>query len=239
MTLSDQEEVAAARLRTPLLEEMSEVVVDCANLLRSLALVAEEDVAHHIAAAVHRALLSRLADELLALRLLARTGYAFQAASLAAGAFEIAFTAAHVAWSESRARKWLQHRELHERPYENVPFRAKATAKEVLVARGWTEKEVSGFVLWYTGMCMAKHANPILTAQAMAAFTDAGHILRADPSITKTAVSQAASALYVGLLVATFPLLAFVDKCPLPSLTRAQWEAVPSFVARVGVFAAE
>lgn len=107
-------------------------------------------------------ILSRLVTDLQACSLLARRGYAAQAAALTAGMLELAHTAMYIGSDDTKANQWLAHDD----PKRGSPWRLKETIKavaaELHVDEATATREYDGF---YRQMSMAKHGNPIAMGQ--------------------------------------------------------------------------
>lgn len=107
-------------------------------------------------------LMCRLANELRCACILAKTGYAVQAASLVASAYEIAYTIRYVGTDENRAQSWIDHDDPTQL-YRSVrtlvaDFATKMQVQDVDLAT----QRLYGI---YRQLCWAKHANPLLQMQ--------------------------------------------------------------------------
>ena len=134
------------------------------NLLgRSVAAVPPDDPrSPRLADRVGRRLLVRVANDLRAASRLACLGYAEQAAALVAGLYEVALTVVHVGRDAGRALTWIDH----DNPVRG-PWSAKRLTESVAakVDPKAPEKTAERVYRYYTQLCMAKHANPIVEMQ--------------------------------------------------------------------------
>lgn len=151
-------------------------------------------------------ILSRLVTDLQACALLARRGYAAQAAALTAGMLELAHTCMFIGSDDTKADKWLAHDD----PRRASPWRLKdtikAVAKELRVDEATAAREYDGF---YRQMNMAKHGNPIAMSQVGVITTDDATQVVVGPYLSDPVRQLCRAALwyamrYVKLLVIKF-----------------------------------
>jgi hypothetical protein len=108
-------------------------------------------------------LAARLANELRVCSIVSRSGYGLQAMGLAATMAEVLGALSYVGDNEERAIQWAKHEDRR----KTYPPRVNDGIDAVVAALEMTEPE-AGLVrdqlkLVYTQLCMAKHANPLLS----------------------------------------------------------------------------
>lgn len=156
----------------------------------------------HVAAII----LARLVTDLQACALLARRGYAAQAAALTAAMLELAHTCMYIGSDDAKADEWLAHDD----PKRASPWRLKDTIKavaaELHVDEATATREYDGI---YRQMNMAKHGNPIAIGQVGVVSTDDSTYVVAGPYLSDSVRQLCRAALwyamrYVKLLVIKF-----------------------------------
>jgi hypothetical protein len=113
-------------------------------------------------ARVCMSLLTRIANDLRGIEVIAHRGYALQAATIAAATFETAYAIAHIAGHEDRAARWIEHTDL-KNSYEKTKRCVQAVLRESGVAD--VESLIRSELEIYQQLCLAKHSNPVLQSQ--------------------------------------------------------------------------
>jgi hypothetical protein len=180
------------------------------ELLRSYAVRFEGEDPSPAVATAQCHLLTRFADDIRTIWLLAERGYGLQAMALAASALEIGFTAGHIRFSEEKARTWLEW----EDPYK-TPWSARQLIDGAL--SGNEHDFTKGFRLWYANFCWGKHANPIVQTNVPPSMSPAGHVVNSDPALSRSQASRTYWALYGVLSLVALsikPLIELENKVP-------------------------
>jgi hypothetical protein len=130
--------------------------------LDSVALYPRPGAATVSAAKVCLILTARLANDFRVCSIASRLGYGLQAMGLAATMVEVVGALSYVGGDEARAIEWAKHTDKR----KSYPPRVKDGIDAALTSLGVTEPAVRD--QWqrvYTSLCMAKHANPLLSMQ--------------------------------------------------------------------------
>jgi hypothetical protein len=152
-------------------------------------------------------ILSRLVTDLQACAILARRGYAAQAAALTAGMLELAHTCMFIGADDAKADQWLAHDD----PRRASPWRLKdtikAVARELRVDEAAAVREYDGF---YRQMNMAKHGNPIAMSQVGVITTDDATHVVVGPYLSDPVRQLCRAALWYAMRYVKLLLIKFV-----------------------------
>jgi hypothetical protein len=143
---------------------------------------------------VQAQLSARLADELRVIHWAAGNGYLLPTMTLAASAFEIAYTMAFIGPNDIRAAAWPAHTKVDRTPWSirtMVAEVAGASGKEAFAANAYGHYQV---------LCTGKHHNPVFTGAIPFATSGEAHIVEVDPTISPSRGGSLA-------IIVTFTLL--------------------------------
>lgn len=152
-------------------------------------------------------ILARLVTDLQACAMLARSGYAAQAAALTGGMLELSHTCMYIGSDDAKADEWLAHDD----PKRASPWRLKsmikAVAQELRVDEATATREYDGF---YRQMNMAKHGNPIAMGQVGTITTDAATHVVVGPYLARPVRQLCRAALWYGMRYVKLLVIKFV-----------------------------
>jgi len=146
-------------------------------------------------------LCSRIADDLRAFRLLASRGYVSQAMTIAASALEAIWTLSHIGHSNLLASEWFAHKNLQRSRWPVAVLRDAANPP-----RG----KLLGLI--YELFSAAKHHNPRLLPDLVAARSLEGHLLEVDPEYSPRAGRRITIFTSLVLYTALDGLTSLIDK---------------------------
>lgn len=153
-------ELEAAKRLLPELEAHLNLISSVSNLMAQVASAVPPEPLSSTSQSrrVTATLLSRLSNDLRSIGVLALHGYSLQAASVAANAYETAYTIAAVSGDDDAASRWIQHEDpTHE--FMPVLEATKLALKKIGHPDADGQAQVEYRV--YRQLCMAKHANPV------------------------------------------------------------------------------
>lgn len=142
----------------PALTEQSRLIRNCGALIVGIAQATQSAVQLNTQSRlVCNHLLARLANDLLALHLLAQGAFAMQAMSLAAALYETALTIAAIGSDEDLAKRWIYHEDTGRTILSIKQMAERAEAR--------TGKHLGLYGI-YSGLCIYKHINPVAQRDA-------------------------------------------------------------------------
>lgn len=162
------------------------------------------------AAKVCLILTARLANDLRVCSIVGRLGYGLQAFGLAATVVELVGALSYIGDSDERACAWAEHTDQR----KTYPPGVSDGIDAALAALGVTDP--AGRDLWrraFGGMCMAKHANPMLSMQQGLRILPDGAYFVSGPDASQLGVNMSALALYHAVGFGTAAIYVIAQFC--------------------------
>jgi hypothetical protein len=155
-------------------------------------------------------LAARLANDLRVCSIASRFGYGLQAMGLAATMVEVVGALSYVGDSDARAHEWAEHTDRK----KTYPPRVRDGVDEALTALGI--KEPAARDQWqrvYASLCMAKHANPMLSMQQGLRILPDGAYFVCGPDASQLGANMSCFALYHAVGFGSAALYVFARCC--------------------------
>jgi hypothetical protein len=155
-------------------------------------------------------LTARLANDFRVCSIASRLGYGLQAMGLAATMVEVVGALSYVGDDEARAHEWAEHTDRR----KTYPPRVKDGIDAALTALGITEATARD--QWqrvYASLCMAKHANPLLSMQQGLRILPDGAYFACGPDASQLGANMSCLALYHAVGFGSAALHAFAKCC--------------------------
>jgi len=155
-------------------------------------------------------LAARVANDFRVCSIASHLGYGLQAMGLAATMVEVVGALSYVGNSESRALEWAEHTDRR----KTYPRRVSDGIDAALTALGITEPAARD--QWqhvYASLCMAKHANPLLSMQQGLRILSDGAYFVCGPDASHLGVNMSCFALYHAVGFGSAALYVFAKSC--------------------------
>lgn len=155
-------------------------------------------------------LTARLANDFRVCSIASRFGYGLQAMGLAATMVEVVGALSYVGDNDARAHEWAEHRDRR----ETYPPRVKDGIDAALTALDITEPAArdQGQRV-YASLCMAKHANPMVSMQQGLRILPDGPYFVCGPDASQLGSSMSCFALYHAVGFGSAALCVFAKCC--------------------------
>jgi hypothetical protein len=155
----------------------------------------------------------RLANDLRACSILSRSGYGLQAMGLAATSVEVAGTLAYVGDNEERAIEWTKHSAKKQSFPHKVKDGIDALADGLGLAGSNAAEMKDRWQRIYMSLCMAKHANPILSMNNGLRFDSEGAYFGGGPDASRLGIHLSYNAVYQAIFFSLEGLVAYAHGC--------------------------